>query len=138
MRADVVATFCDTNILLYRFTDDPKSNTVAAIMAEPFAISVQILNEFASVSRRKFKIDWPQINLRLRLLQASAAAVHPITVETHALSLHCAERYQFALYYSMIVASALLAGCNTLFSEDMQHGMVIEDRLTLLNPFASS
>jgi predicted nucleic acid-binding protein len=138
MPADAAPAFCDTNILLYRFMDDPKNYISKALMAEPFAISVQVLNEFANVARRKLRVDWNEINTRLILVRALASSIYPITIENHALGLHFAERYQLAVHDSMIVASALLAGCDTLYSEDMQHGMVIEGRLTICNPFAAA
>jgi predicted nucleic acid-binding protein len=138
MPADAAPAFCDTNILLYHFLDDPKSYISIALMAEPFAISVQILNEFANVARRKLRVDWNEINTRLILVRALASSIYPITLENHALGLHLAERYQLAVHDSMIVASALLAGCETLYSEDMQHGMVIEGRLTIRNPFVAA
>ena len=138
MPADAVPAFCDTNILLYRFMDDPKSYISKALMTEPFAISVQVLNEFANVARRKLRVDWDEINTRLILVRALASLIYPITLENHALGLHLAERYQLAVHDSMIVASALLAGCDTLYSEDMQHGMVIEGRLTICNPFVAA
>ena len=47
-----------------------------------------------------------------------------------------AERYQFRIYDAMIVAAALAAGCDTLWSEDMQDGLMIDDRLAIRNPFA--
>jgi predicted nucleic acid-binding protein len=138
MPADVATAFCDTNILLYRFIDDPKSYISKALMAEPFVISVQVLNEFANVARRKLRADWNDINTKLILVRALATSIHPITLENHALGLHFAERYQFAVHDSMIVASAMLAGCDTLYSEDMQHGLVIEGRLTIRNPFVAA
>lgn len=138
MPADAAPAFCDTNILLYRFMDDTKSYISKALMAEPFAISVQVLNEFANVARRKLRVDWNEINTRLILVRALASSIYPITLENHALGLHFAERYQLAVHDSMIVASALLAGCDTLYSEDMQHGMVIEGRLTICNPFVAA
>lgn len=138
MPADAAPAFCDTNILLYRFMHDPKSHISKALMVEPFAISVQVLSEFANVARRKLRVDWDEINTRLILVRASASSIYPITLENHALGLHFAERYQLAVHDSMIVASALLAGCDTLYSEDMQHGMVIEGRLTIRNPFIAA
>jgi predicted nucleic acid-binding protein len=107
-------------------------------MAEPFVISVQVLNEFANVARRKLRVDWKEINTRLILVQALASSIYPITLENHALGLHFAERYQLAVHDSMVVASALLAGCDTLYSEDMQHGMLIEGRLIIRNPFVAA
>jgi predicted nucleic acid-binding protein len=138
MPADAGSAFCDTNILLYRFIDDPKSYISKALMAEPFAISVQVLNEFANVARRKWRVDWDEINTRLILVRALASSIYPTTLENHALGSHFAERYQLAVHDSMIVANALSAGCDTLYTEDMQHGMVIEGRLTICNPFIAA
>ena len=61
--------------------------------------------------------------------------VVPVTGETHDKGLEIVERYGLAVYDAMIVASALLAGCGTLLSEDMQDGQVLDGRLTVSNPF---
>ena len=61
--------------------------------------------------------------------------VHPVTVDTHELGLALAERHDLAIYDALIAASALLAGCNKLWSEDMQDGMAIDRRLRIVNPF---
>jgi predicted nucleic acid-binding protein len=47
-----------------------------------------------------------------------------------------AERYRFSFYDSIIVASALIAGCKTLYSEDLQHRQIIDKQLTVIDPFA--
>ena len=54
---------------------------------------------------------------------------------THDIGLKIAERYGLSVYDAMIVASALLAGCKTVLSEDMQDGQVLEGRLRIRNPF---
>ncbi len=61
--------------------------------------------------------------------------VHPVTLETHETGLALAERYSLSIYDAMIAASAFHADCDTLWSEDMQHGMVLDDRLRIANPF---
>ena len=61
--------------------------------------------------------------------------VHPLTVETHETGLALAERYGYSTYAAMIAASALHAGCDTLWSEDVQHGMAIEEGLRIVDPF---
>jgi predicted nucleic acid-binding protein len=61
--------------------------------------------------------------------------VHPLTVEIHETGLRLAERYGFSTYDAMIAASALHAGCDTLWSEDMQHGMALNEGLRIVNPF---
>ena len=62
-------------------------------------------------------------------------AVEAVTVETHELGLALAERNRLSVYDAMIVAAGLLAGCDTLLSEDMQHGFVVAGELTVVNPF---
>ncbi len=61
--------------------------------------------------------------------------VLPITVETHQRGLQIAERYRFSIYDALIIAAALDSGCTTLYTEDMQNGQVIENTLTIRNPF---
>jgi predicted nucleic acid-binding protein len=58
----------------------------------------------------------------------------PLTQETHAAALAISKRYGFRIYDSLIVASAINAGCSTLLTEDLQHGQVI-DGLRIENPF---
>ena len=59
----------------------------------------------------------------------------PLSEETHDLGLQVADRYGLSVYDAMIVATALLAGCKTVISEDMQDGQVVEGRVRIRNPF---
>jgi predicted nucleic acid-binding protein len=61
--------------------------------------------------------------------------VVPLTIETHELALEMAFRHQLGIYDGMIVAAALLADCDTLYSEDMHDGLLVDGRLTIVNPF---
>jgi predicted nucleic acid-binding protein len=61
--------------------------------------------------------------------------VEPITIETHDRGLAVCERYRFSLYDSMLVAAALISGVEILYSEELQHGQVIDDQLRVTNPF---
>lgn len=131
-----VAPFLDSNILLYSYSDDPRSKTAKDITSAPFAISIQVLNEFANVSFRKQKLDWDIVEQRLTSIITLAETVFPLSMETHMLGVEVARRYRLQIYDSMIVAAALLSDCETLYSEDMHHGLVIEDRLVIRNPFA--
>ena len=97
-------------------------------------LSVQVLNEFASVASRKLRMSIAEIREVLTTIRAVCKLV-PIGEETHDLGLQLAERYGQSVYDAMIVASALLAGCKTVLSEDMQDGQTIEGRLAIRNPF---
>lgn len=61
--------------------------------------------------------------------------VHPLTLETHETGLRLAERHGLSIYDAMIAAAALHAGRATLWSEDVQHGMTLEEGLRIVNPF---
>ena len=130
-----VAPFLDSNILLYSYSNDARSSTAKRITSEPYAISIQVLNEFANVSIRKQNLDWDTVENRLIAIVTLAETIVPLSMETHMLGLVVARRYRLQLYDGMIVAAALLADSETLLSEDMHHGLVIEDRLTIRNPF---
>jgi predicted nucleic acid-binding protein len=129
------ASFLDTNVLVYFASDDvAKADQAEAVLTAGGAISVQVLNELTNVARRKMRLSWPELRGLLESL-CSFLTIHPLTVEVHEAGLALAERYGFSLYDAMIVASALDAGCDTLLSEDMQHGMVLDEGLRILNPF---
>ena len=128
-------SFFDTNILIYLASGDAsKADRAEATIAGGGSISVQVLNELANVARRKMQMSWDDAHTFLNMLRG-VLTVHPITVETHEAGLRLAERYGLSIYDSMIVASALGAGCDTLWSEDMQHGMKLDEGLRIANPF---
>lgn len=129
------ASFFDTNVLLYLASaDTAKADKAEAAVTAGGAISVQVLNELANVARRKMRMSWADAHAFLSMLRA-LLTVYPLTVETHETGLALAERYGFSTYDAMIAASALQAGCDTLWSEDMQDGMVIDEGLRIVNPF---
>jgi predicted nucleic acid-binding protein len=128
-------SFFDTNVLVYIASSDAaKADKAEAVIGGGGAISVQVLNELASVARRKMGMSWQDSRSFLSLLRG-LLTVHPVTVEVHDAGLALAERYNLSIFDAMIVASALHAGCDTLWSEDMQHGMALDGRLRVVNPF---
>jgi predicted nucleic acid-binding protein len=132
MPADV---FFDTNVLLYLLSDDSrKAGRAEEILSLGGVVSVQVLNEFAAAALGKKMLDFAELRENLGTIR-TACTVKTVDLETHELGLILAERYRFSVYDSMIVASALRAGCTILYSEDFQHGQTIE-RLTIRDPFA--
>jgi predicted nucleic acid-binding protein len=128
-------SFFDTNILLYLASDDPeKAGRAEQLIADGGTISVQVLNEITNVARRKMRMSWEEIHGFLAMVRGLLPVV-PMTIETHEAGIALAERYGFSTYDAMIAASAILSGCDTLWSEDMQHGMAVDDRLRIVNPF---
>ena len=131
--------FLDTNILVYAVAlDDPRTARAEGLLASGATISVQILNEFVSVARRKLSMPWPEVKEALDAFRALCPSPLPVTIELHDAALKIAEQYGFAIYDALVVAAALEAGCAILYSEDFQDGQTIEGKLTIRNPFARS
>ena len=127
--------FFDTNVLLYLLSaDESKADRAEKELGAGGVISVQVLNEFASVASRKQKMSLAEIREVLAPIRALCKVV-PITEETHEKGLTLADKYRLSLYDAMIVASALLSGCDTVLSEDMQDGQIFEGVLKVRNPF---
>jgi predicted nucleic acid-binding protein len=128
-------SFFDTNVLLYIASGDPaKADRAERIVADGGTISVQVLNEIAHVARRKMRLSWMETHAFLSMIRG-LLPVRPITVEIHETGLAIAERYGLSTYDAMIAAAALDADCDTLWSEDRQDGLTIDDRLRIVNPF---
>jgi predicted nucleic acid-binding protein len=131
-------SFFDTNVLVYIASDDAaKADRAEEAIAAGGAISVQVLNELTNVARRRMRLSWAETHAFLNLLRG-LLTIHPLTVETHEAGLGLAERYGLSTYDAMIAASALHAGCDTLWSEDMQHGMALDKGLRIVNPFRAA
>jgi predicted nucleic acid-binding protein len=134
--APAPAPFVDTNVLLYLLSaDEAKADRAEALLSRHVVISVQVLNEFANVARRKMGLAWPEIEQALSDVQRFAE-VRPLTLETHRSGIALAKRYQLSVYDAMIAAAALEAGCTVLASEDFSTGQRLDGRLTIRNPFA--
>ncbi len=127
--------FLDTNVLIYAFSEDKaKADAADAILAAGGSISVQVLNEFAHVCRRKLSLDWPEIEARLAVIKTLAGEVAPVSVDMHEKAVELARDHSFAFYDALIVATALGLGCTHLLTEDMQHGRAVGG-LLIENPF---
>ncbi len=128
--------FVDTNVLLYLLSvDAAKADRAEALLSERIVISVQVLNEFANVARRKFGLEWSELAQAMVDIRRFAD-VQPLTIDTHDRGMALAQRYHLNIYDAMIAAAALEAGCTTLASEDFQSGQRLDGRLTVRNPFA--
>jgi predicted nucleic acid-binding protein len=130
-------SFFDTNVLVSIASTDPvKADRAEATIAAGGAISVQVLNELANVARRKMRMSWSETHALLEMLR-ELLTVHTLDLEVHETGLALAQRYGISIYDAMIAASALHADCDTLWSEDMQDGMTLDNRLKIINPFAA-
>ena len=133
----VADSFFDTRVLLYLLSkDSAKADRVEQLLEAGGTISVQVLNELAAVALRKIKMPLNDIREILDTIR-TVCKVEPVTLATHDLGLSINERYGFSLYDSMLVSAALIANMKDLYSEDPQHGQIIDNRLRILNPFVS-
>jgi predicted nucleic acid-binding protein len=127
--------FFDTNIVLYAFTPSGEKTMIAErILLQGGVVSVQVLNEMISVARTKFKMNWNEVNRMI--LGTTMLCPNPgaLTREINLEALRISERYGFSIWDGLIVAAALDARCAILYTEDLQHGQVIES-LRIENPF---
>lgn len=127
--------FLDTNTLVYlRSGEAAKADAVEVLLRLRPIISVQVLNEFANISRKKLSRAWDEIAGALEHIKAICPVV-PLTLAIHERGMALAAEHGFSVYDAMIVSAAESAGCGTLFSEDMQSGRRIGS-VTIRNPFA--
>lgn len=126
----------DTNVAVYTVSPaSGKDGRAAAILGGADFVSIQLLNEFVHVTRRKFRFDWNDVARGLGDIRALVGAVLPLDDAAHEAALRIAARYQLAFYDALMLSVALNGGARVFYSEDMQHGLVIDDTLTILNPF---
>ena len=129
--------FSDTNVLLYLASrDEDKTCVASSLLEHGGTISVQVLNEFVAVARRKLLLSWAAIAAHLAPVR-QACTIVPLTVSGHDYALRLAMRYKIPIYDASILASAIGAGCDVLLTEDFQHGQLFERRLRVCNPFTS-
>jgi predicted nucleic acid-binding protein len=129
-----VSAFFDTNILVYAQQAGGKADRARALLAGGGKLSVQVLNEFTAVSRRKQGKEWREIGEAISDLLTLVEPPLALTLDLHAAARALAEDHRLSFYDALIVASAIEADCNVLYSEDMQHGRTIGG-LTIANPF---
>jgi predicted nucleic acid-binding protein len=128
--------FLDTNVLIYAVAkNDPRASKAEALLASGGIVSVQSLNEFVSVARRKLGMSWKDVKEFLDLVRILCPNPLPISLDTHRAALAIAEKYGYNIYDALVASSALEAGCKTLYSEDLQDGQIINRQLTIRNPF---
>jgi predicted nucleic acid-binding protein len=130
-------TFLDTNIVVYLYSgDEPEKRTVALALIEQnnSVVSTQVLSELANTLSRKFNLSFDVVAQAVAEVR-DACTVVPVLPDTIFQALALAQKYKYSYYDSLILAAALSAGCETLVTEDMQHGQLIEDVLTIRNPF---
>lgn len=130
--------FADTNVVVYAFAkDDVKIAIAEGILEKQPTISVQVISEFLNVCRIKLGMDVPT---RHKLAQESIAGCRIVALEPRVVekAMEIEARSQISYGDALIVAAALLSGCDTLYTEDLEHGRTFDDQLTVVNPFVAA
>jgi predicted nucleic acid-binding protein len=131
--------FFDTNLLIYLYSSDEiaKQDKVLEYVEthENRWISTQVSSELCHVLRRKFKLEYAQIENVLTEIRTSFQ-ITTVTVDTIERALKIATHYHYSYYDSLIIAAALEISCDFLFSEDMQHGQLISKHVKIFNPLS--
>lgn len=127
--------FFDTNLALYLLSADARKAQIAEdLIAAGGTVSVQVLNEFIAVARRKFNLPWDRVQAVLDVL-AAVCRVQPLSVDAQRQAVVWSREHGFSIYDATILATAAEAGCDRLYTEDLQHGRRL-GALQVLNPFA--
>ena len=130
-------SFLDTNIFVYAYsTTEPDKRKVALklLSLDKVVISTQVVNEFIWVMNRKFGVERQKLRIvGSRLLEMFEVASIDVGTVRKALTIFV--DYNYSLWDSLIIASALENGCSILYTEDMQHGQMVDGRLRIVNPF---
>ena len=133
--------FIDTNVLIYWVDDSTRADVVEQLLAQQAVISVQVLNEFANVLRKKRAMPLPDVEALCTTL-IDTCDVLDLSVRTHQTALALMARYQLSVYDANIVAAAALSDCAVLYTEDMQDGLNLKlpgtagtNSLVIRNPF---
>lgn len=135
--------FLDTNFLLYCFSNDEpdKRNRCLDLLQQAgkrttaFAISTQVVNEFASVMLSKFKKTPAEVKILVEDLNVFEIVRTDLSVIVEAINIY--DQYRFSFWDSLIVSAAKAANCTSIFTEDMQDGQIVAG-LTIQSPFTFS
>jgi predicted nucleic acid-binding protein len=128
----------DTNIAVYALSDEASRERAGDILLTCDFASIQLLIEHAHSARRKLRRDGSLVNTDVALLQAMIGDIKPIGTSDATAALRLAERYQLCFFDALHLAVALAGGATIFYSENMQHGLIIDDRMTIINPFLPS
>jgi len=130
--------FIDTNVLLYLYDlNSEKKRRAKDILKSNQYISTQVLNEFSNISIKKLKLNHEDLSKNLKKI-IEKTTVFVFSEDTILNAIDIREKYKFQYYDSLIIATALENKCTILYSEDMQHGQIIERQLKIINPFRES
>ncbi len=135
MSAQAAPSTIDTNIAVYALLQDPKAEVATAALRRSVFLSTQVLNEYANVARRKLGRSWSEIIGDIRAIKKAVPTILALSEQNNADAIDIATRYQLGFYDALMLAAALSGGAEVIYSDDMQHGLTVDGRLQILNPY---
>ncbi len=131
--------FIDTNVWLYAFMEDSQGKKERALSvisknSGNIVISTQVLIEISANLLKKTDYDEKDVSIVVERL-SYVYHISLVDVQTILKALDIRKKYKYSFWDSLIIASALIAGCSTLYTEDMQHSQLIDGSLRIVNPF---
>jgi len=129
--------FLDTNIIIYAYSEDEieKANIANKIINEyQCFISTQVVNEVSNVFFKKFNLSSQEVLSVVEELERFLTIIQ-FDIDTIKYAYKIKDKYKFSYFDSLIIATALNHNCQILYTEDMQHNQIIEDKLKIINPF---
>jgi predicted nucleic acid-binding protein len=135
----IAEIFLDANVLLYTSSNAAEDKTKreraqALMIAAPFALSANVLQEYIANALRKKQLRISETNIHAILKLAATATVLPVSLELILASVQIRRRFQVSHWDATIIAAAEKLGCSTLYSEDLKHGQNY-DGTRVVNPF---
>ena len=126
----------DSNILIYNHSleHEDKRRIAGNFFRENPVVSSQVISEYLNVMKRNFKLQKLEL-IQICSLWLEKCHVQPVILSTIKLAHYLINKYGLQMFDSIIISAAMEADCDILFSEDMQNGQVIENMLTITNPF---
>ena len=135
MNGSVEPATLDTNVAIYALSTDQRTDRASAVLRNSTFLSVQVLNEYANVALRKRGDPWNLVAVHLAALRDAVPRILPIDDDANRAALRIGERYRLSFYDSLMLAVALIGGARTFYSEDMQHDLLIDGTLRIVDPF---
>ncbi|NWF67006.1 MAG: PIN domain-containing protein [Campylobacterales bacterium] len=130
--------FIDTNIIVYAYSiDEKKKQAITQEILEnnsDLYISKQVINEVVNILYKKMQLTSEEIE-KVILELDNEFEIFDFDITTQIKAIRLKNNYNLQFYDALIIATALENGCTVLYSEDMQHNLVIEGKLTIINPF---
>lgn len=130
-------SFLDTNILIYAYSIselNKKNKSIELLNHKNIILSTQVINEFVWIMSRKYNVDLIKLDMIVKTLFDTYRIVL-IDKQVIELAIKLSIKYNFSYWDGLILSASLVNECNIIYTEDLQHGQIIDKNLTILNPF---